>query len=71
MRASGTLGYDDWDGVLSASGVALAETINCHNTPPCYGTPERDNITGTSSAETIEAVGGDHIVFAAQSDDTV
>jgi transposase len=36
--------------LIVASGVALAETFTCDSTPPCYGTPERDDITGTPAA---------------------
>jgi Ca2+-binding RTX toxin-like protein len=57
--------------VLLASGVALAEIVTCDSTPPCYGTPERDDITGTASGETIYMMGGNDRVFAGGGVDTI
>jgi Ca2+-binding RTX toxin-like protein len=66
--------------MLSASGVAIAESVDCDTTPPCYGTPESDEIDGTLDTETIYAYGGDDTVYAdgvknspieGQGDDTV
>jgi hypothetical protein len=57
--------------LIVASGVALAESVTCDSTPPCYGTSEGDIINGTSSGETIKALGGNDQVFAAEGNDTV
>ena len=50
--------------VLLACGVAIAEAVDCDSTPPCYGTPEDDEIDGTLDTETIYAYGGDDHVYA-------
>lgn len=50
--------------VLLACGVAIAEAVDCDSTPPCYGTPEDDEIDGTLDTETIYAYGGDDTVYA-------
>jgi Ca2+-binding RTX toxin-like protein len=56
---------------LLASGVALAVTyIDC-TTDPCYGTPERDVISGTNEPETIKALGGNDYVTAWRGKDLV
>jgi hypothetical protein len=57
--------------LIVASGVALAETITCDSTPPCYGTPERDDIIGTPSAETVYMMGDNDRIFAGGGGDTV
>ena len=57
--------------VLVVGGIALAESVTCDSTPPCYGTPEGDSITGTASGETINAQGGNDNVFASDGNDTV
>ena len=58
--------------LVMASGPALAETITCDDTPPCYGTPERDDITGTATGDqTIYALGGNDRVIAGADGDTV
>ncbi len=57
--------------VLLASGVAIAETVTCDNNPPCYGTPEGDDITGTAFGEKLYAYGGDDTVLAGDGNDTI
>jgi Ca2+-binding RTX toxin-like protein len=57
--------------LLVAGGVALAETVTCDNNPPCYGTPETDDITGTDFGEKIYAYGGNDTVLARGGNDTV
>ncbi len=57
--------------LLVGSGVARAESLTCNSTPPCYGTPEGDNIDGTDSGETINALGGNDEVFAGDGNDIV
>lgn len=57
--------------VLLAGRMALAESVTCDGTPPCYGTPEGDLITGTDSGETIHALGGNDGVLSGAGDDTV
>jgi Ca2+-binding RTX toxin-like protein len=57
--------------LIVAGGVALAETVTFDSTPPCHGTPEGDQITGTDASETIYAYGGNDGVFSGEGDDTV
>jgi Ca2+-binding RTX toxin-like protein len=57
--------------MLLACGVAIAETFTCNLIPPCYGTPEDDEITGIANGETIYALGGDDYVAAGEGNDTV
>jgi Ca2+-binding RTX toxin-like protein len=52
--------------LIVTGGVALAERIEpCDDTPPCYGTPERDLIVGNY------AMGGDDFAEGAEGDDTI
>jgi hypothetical protein len=46
--------------VLLAGGVALAAVITCPTGPggECRGTPQADEITGASGADTIYALAG-------------
>ena len=57
--------------VFGDSGVVLAEIVSCNTTPPCYGTPEDDQITGTAAGETIQALAGSDRVFWSAGDDTI
>ena len=57
--------------LIVASGVALAETLTCDSTPPCYGTPEADEITGTANSETIYAYGGEDDASGGGENDTI
>lgn len=57
--------------LIVASGVALAESVRCDAAPPCYGTPELDEIWGTASGETIYALGGPDGAYAGGGADTV
>ncbi len=57
--------------LIVAGGVALAETVTCDNTPPCHGTPETDQITGTASGEFIFAYEGNDNVRAGGGNDTI
>jgi hypothetical protein len=56
--------------LIVASGVALAETFTCNATPPCYGTPEDDDITGTNSTETIYGLDGNDTLSGEGGSDT-
>ena len=56
--------------LLFASGVALAADISC-STNLCQGTPDRDLIYGTDSAEQIDALAGADVVYANGGRDTV
>jgi Ca2+-binding RTX toxin-like protein len=58
--------------LIVTGGVALAERIEpCDDTPPCYGTPERDTIEGTASSDTIYAMGGDDRAEGRAGDDKI
>ena len=57
--------------LTTVAGVAIAEDVYCDSTPPCYGTPEGDEMTGTASGETIYGYGGDDNVYADAGNDTI
>ena len=40
-------------------------------TPPCYGTPERDDITGTASGETIYTIEDNDRVYGGVGNDSI
>src|SRR5215207_7875902 len=58
--------------LVVGSGAALAETVTCDSTPPCYGTPESDDITAAIAGfDTIYAYGGSDTVEDSDGNDTI
>lgn len=55
--------------LMLAAGVAVAKTFTCTTT--CYGTSERDVITGTDKSQTFYLKAGNDVAYAKGGADTV